>query len=48
MYLNIIPLKRFADPMESAEAILWLCSSASSYVTGHSLIVDGGISSPYR
>ena len=47
-YLNMIPLKRFADPGESAEAILWLSSGASSYVTGHSLIVDGGTSSLYR
>ena len=47
-YLNMIPLKRFADPTESAEAILWLSSDASSYVTGHSLIVDGGASSLFR
>lgn len=48
MYLGMIPQKRFADPGESAEAILWLSSEASSYVTGHSLIVDGGTSSLYR
>ena len=48
MYLNMIPQKRFADPKESADAILWLSSDASSYVTGHSLIVDGGTSCLYR
>ena len=34
---------RIGDPVEAAEAVLWLCSDASSYVVGHSLIVDGGL-----
>ena len=29
-------------PEQAAEAVLWLCSDAASYVVGHSLIVDGG------
>jgi meso-butanediol dehydrogenase/(S,S)-butanediol dehydrogenase/diacetyl reductase len=37
-----IPMKRFADPMEIARAVLFLASDDSSFVTGHLLLVDGG------
>ena len=36
------PIGRMGAPSEVAEAVLWLCSPASSYVTGHALAVDGG------
>jgi len=36
------PLGRFGKPEEVADAVLWLCSNQSSFVTGHSLAVDGG------
>jgi NAD(P)-dependent dehydrogenase (short-subunit alcohol dehydrogenase family) len=36
-------LKRFADPAEIAEAVLYLCSSASAYVVGAEIVVDGGM-----
>ena len=36
-------MKRVADPMEIARAARFLASSAASYVTGHTLIVDGGL-----
>lgn len=39
---------RIGDPSEAAEAAIWLCSDRSSYVTGHSMIVDGGLSAPMR
>ena len=38
-----IPLKRLADPMEIANVVAFLCSERASYVTGASLLVDGGI-----
>ncbi|TPI22403.1 SDR family NAD(P)-dependent oxidoreductase [Mesorhizobium sp. B4-1-1] len=40
---NAIPAKRGGKPTEIAEAAVWLCSSAASYVFGQMLIVDGGM-----
>jgi NAD(P)-dependent dehydrogenase (short-subunit alcohol dehydrogenase family) len=38
-----IPLDRLGRPEECAEAVVWLCSAAASYVTGVCLPVDGGL-----
>lgn len=38
-----IPMKRFADPIEMANTTLWLCSDKASFVTGHAMPVDGGL-----
>jgi len=39
---NQAPVGRIGQPEEIAEAIIWLCSDAASFVTGHALAVDGG------
>ncbi len=36
------PIGRIGQPEEIAESIVWLCSDAASFVTGHALAVDGG------
>jgi NAD(P)-dependent dehydrogenase (short-subunit alcohol dehydrogenase family) len=43
-----VPAQRIGEPDEAAAAIVWLASEAASYVVGHSLIVDGGLTAPYR
>jgi NAD(P)-dependent dehydrogenase (short-subunit alcohol dehydrogenase family) len=47
-YKAMIASRRIGDPEEAAQAIVWLCSDAASYVTGHSMIVDGGLTAPFR
>jgi NAD(P)-dependent dehydrogenase (short-subunit alcohol dehydrogenase family) len=42
MLQTYVPIKRLGRPEEIADAVLWLCSSAASYVTGQSISVDGG------
>lgn len=38
-----VPMQRIAAAVEVARAVLWLCSDEASYVTGHPLVVDGGL-----
>lgn len=40
----VTPMGRIATPEEVAEGVVWLCSSAASYVTGATLTIDGGYS----
>ncbi|HEC1727020.1 TPA: 3-oxoacyl-ACP reductase FabG [Campylobacter lari] len=42
-YINNIPLKRFADASEVAQAVAFLLSDYSSYITGEILKVNGGL-----
>ena len=44
LLLNYIPMKRFGEPNEIAEACLWLASDQSSFITGQSIVLDGGTS----
>jgi 3-oxoacyl-[acyl-carrier protein] reductase len=38
-----VPLRRLGKPEEIADAIVWLASDRAGYVTGQTLVVDGGI-----
>ena len=42
MMTRSVPLGRLGRPEEIAEAVVWLCSDAASFVVGHALAVDGG------
>jgi 3-oxoacyl-[acyl-carrier protein] reductase len=37
------PLKRLGEPRELAETVVWLASERASYVTGQTVLVDGGM-----
>jgi NAD(P)-dependent dehydrogenase (short-subunit alcohol dehydrogenase family) len=36
------PVGRLGKPEEVAETVVWLCRDAASFVTGHTITVDGG------
>ena len=40
--MELYPLKRYGEPKEIALGIIYLLSDASSWITGHSLVIDGG------
>ena len=43
MFVSSVPVKRIGQPSEIAEAVVWLCSDAASFVTGTEFPVDGGM-----
>jgi NAD(P)-dependent dehydrogenase (short-subunit alcohol dehydrogenase family) len=42
MLLGMHPIGRFGTAREVAEAVLWLASAKSSFMTGHYIVLDGG------
>jgi NAD(P)-dependent dehydrogenase (short-subunit alcohol dehydrogenase family) len=40
---SAIPMRRLAEPQEVVQAMLWICSPANSFMTGHALAIDGGL-----
>jgi NAD(P)-dependent dehydrogenase (short-subunit alcohol dehydrogenase family) len=42
-----LPMGRFGEAQEIAQAALWLASDESSYVTGTEFLVDGGLTAAY-
>jgi 3-oxoacyl-[acyl-carrier protein] reductase len=43
VFLDRIPLRRFAEPEEMARPILWMCSDDASYLSGHLMVVDAAM-----
>jgi NAD(P)-dependent dehydrogenase (short-subunit alcohol dehydrogenase family) len=41
--LNTHAMGRLGEPGEIADAVVYLCSEQASFITGHDLVVDGGI-----
>ena len=42
-YANAYPLRRAGRPVDIANAVVFLCSEEASFITGHALVVDGGV-----
>jgi NAD(P)-dependent dehydrogenase (short-subunit alcohol dehydrogenase family) len=42
-FVAMEPVGRMGTPEEVAAAVVWLCSDAASFVTGHPMVVDGGL-----
>jgi NAD(P)-dependent dehydrogenase (short-subunit alcohol dehydrogenase family) len=43
---DAIPLQRIGEPEEIAELVAFLCSDGASYITGQTIVIDGGLSLP--
>jgi len=41
-FATLHPMQRVGEPDEVAQAVVWLCSEAASFVTGHAMSIDGG------
>lgn len=45
-FTHHISIKRLGNPQEVAEAVIWLCSDAATYITGQTIAIDGGFAIP--
>jgi NAD(P)-dependent dehydrogenase (short-subunit alcohol dehydrogenase family) len=41
---SVIPMKRFGKAAEIAEAVVWLASDSTKFITGQTITLDGGTS----
>lgn len=41
-FIGMVPVGRMEQPEKVAEVVVWFCSDATSFVTGHAMPVDGG------
>ena len=41
--VQVVPMRRMGEPEEVAQCVLWLCSDAASFITGHVMPIDGGL-----
>lgn len=44
----VVPSGRMAEPDEVADTIVFLCSPAASYISGHAIYIDNGVSLTVR
>ncbi|MBW4571953.1 MAG: SDR family oxidoreductase [Tolypothrix carrinoi HA7290-LM1] len=43
---SMVPMGRMGQAAEIAQAVVFLCSDAASYITGQRLVIDGGFTAP--
>jgi NAD(P)-dependent dehydrogenase (short-subunit alcohol dehydrogenase family) len=43
IFVQMLPLQRMGEPDDIGKVALFLCSSAADYITGSTIVVDGGL-----